>query len=162
MEPFIGEIRLFSFGKAPKGWATCEGQTLAINMNQALFAILGTQFGGDGITNFKLPDLRGRTPIAAAPSHPLGSAGGEDKHTLTAAEMPAHNHLVSASKVIADQNPIAGNVWASTMSYGDTANVTMGAGAVATAGASQAHNNMQPFAASCYCIAVQGIFPSRS
>jgi microcystin-dependent protein len=161
MEPFIGEIRLFSFGKAPNGWAVCEGQTLPISRNQALFAILGTKFGGDGVSTFKLPDLRGRAPVAASPSYPVGAVGGEDKHTLVAAEMPSHTHAVAASTGAASLNPIAGDVWASSMSYGDNVNTTMAPEAIGTTGGGMAHNNMQPYLATAYCIALQGIFPSR-
>ena len=162
MEPFIGEIRLFGFGKAPSGWATCEGQTLAISNNQALFAILGTRFGGDGVRTFMLPDLRGRAPVAANQAYPVGARGGEDKHTLTLAEMPAHTHAVNATKASADQYPIANNVWASNMNYAGSASVTLSPNAVTTAGAGLAHDNMQPYLVTCYCIALQGIFPPRS
>lgn len=162
MEPFIGEIRLFSFGKAPKGWAVCEGQTLAISTNQALFAILGTKFGGDGVSTFRLPDLRGRAPVAANATYPMGAVGGEDKHALVPAEMPAHTHPVAANTGAASLNPIAGDVWASSMSYGDNANTTMSPSAIGTSGGGLAHNNMQPYLATCYCVALQGIFPPRS
>jgi microcystin-dependent protein len=159
MEPFVGEIRLFGFGKTPNGWAPCEGQTLAISNNQALFAILGTRFGGDGIRTFKLPDLRGRAPVSAAPVLPAGSVGGEDKHTLTVAEMPAHTHAVMASKATADQYPIANNVWAAAMSYADTANLALSSVAIANSGGGGAHSNMQPYLTTYYCIALSGIFP---
>lgn len=162
MEPFIGEIRLFGFGKAPRGWAACEGQTLNINIYQALFAILGTRFGGDGIRTFMLPDLRGRAPIAVSPNYALGAKGGEDKHTLTVEEMPAHTHSVNANKAVADKYPIANDVWAGNMSYTDSANMQLVGNAVATSGQGLAHSNMQPYLGAFYCIAVQGIFPPRS
>jgi microcystin-dependent protein len=161
MEPFIGEIRLFGFGKPPQGWAPCEGQTLAISTNQALFAILGTRFGGDGIRTFMLPDLRGRAPVAASQSLPAGSRGGEDKHTLTVTEMPAHTHPVMASNATADKYPIANNVWATNMNYADNANLALSGTAVGSAGGGAAHNNMQPYLGSYYCVALQGIFPPR-
>jgi microcystin-dependent protein len=161
MEPFIGEIRLFGFGKTPNGWAACEGQTLAISTNQALFSILGTRYGGDGIRTFMLPDLRGRAPVSAGPVLPAGAKGGEDKHTLAVAEMPAHNHAVMASKATANLYPIANNVWASNMNYADTATLSLANGAVANAGGGAAHSNMQPYLSMYYCIATSGIFPSR-
>src|SRR5919199_1024895 len=96
-EPFLSEIRIMSFGFAPKGWATCNGQTLPINQNQALFALLGTTFGGNGQTTFALPNLQGRVPVHVGGGHTLGEAGGEQAHTLTQAEMPTHTHAVAAS-----------------------------------------------------------------
>src|SRR3954449_8782804 len=96
-EPFLSEIRLMSFGFAPKGWAMCNGQLLPINQNQPLFALLGTTFGGDGRVNFALPDLRGRTPIHVGSSHTLGERGGEQAHTLNISEIPQHTHVLQAS-----------------------------------------------------------------
>src|SRR5207342_1474437 len=96
-EPFLSEIRLFSFVFAPKGWALCDGQLLPINQNQGLFSLLGTTFGGDGRVNFALPDLRGRTPIHVGNGHTLGERGGQEAHTLTIAELPEHTHVLSAS-----------------------------------------------------------------
>src|SRR5687768_7670007 len=96
-EPFLSEIRIMSFVFAPKGWALCNGQLLPINQNQALFALLGTTFGGDGRVNFALPDFRARTPIHVGNGHTLGERGGEQAHTLTMAEMPAHTHPLNAS-----------------------------------------------------------------
>src|SRR4249919_3338514 len=96
-EPFLSEIRLFSFVFAPKGWALCDGQLLPINQNQGLFSLLGTTFGGDGRVNFALPDLRGRVPIHVGNGHTLGERGGEQSHTLSIAELPAHSHVVAAS-----------------------------------------------------------------
>jgi microcystin-dependent protein len=96
-EPFLGEIRSVGFGFAPKGWALCNGQLLPINSNQALFAILGTTYGGDGRTNFALPDLRGRTPMHVGATAQLGQLAGEENHTLTTAEMPGHLHTLQAS-----------------------------------------------------------------
>src|SRR6185503_7769573 len=96
-EPFLSEIRIMSFNFAPKGWAMCNGQLLPINQNQALFSLLGTVYGGNGQTTFALPDLRGRNPIHVGQGHTLGERGGESAHTLTTAEMPAHNHSVACN-----------------------------------------------------------------
>ena len=103
-EPFLSEIRIMSFGFAPKGWALCNGQLLPINQNQALFSLLGTTFGGDGRVNFALPDLRGRTPIHVGSGHTLGERGGEQAHTLSIAELPEHVHVASATTAQATAN----------------------------------------------------------
>src|SRR3954449_747181 len=103
-EPFLSEIRIMSFVFAPKGWALCDGQLLPINQNQALFSLLGTTFGGDGRVNFGLPDQRGRTPIHVGAGHTLGERGGEDAHTLTSQEMPAHTHQVMTSALASGGN----------------------------------------------------------
>jgi microcystin-dependent protein len=170
MEPsfFLAEIRLFSFGYAPKSWAQCNGQLLPINQNQALFSLLGTTYGGDGQMNFALPDLRGRVPIHFNGQHVMGERAGEQAHTLTIAELPTHTHVLSASS--ADGNaPVpfgpAGNILARTVNniYAAPANlVAMNAGSVTNIGGSQAHLNMQPFLTLSFCIALQGIFPSRN
>jgi microcystin-dependent protein len=164
-EPFIGEIRLFGNNYAPRGWMKCEGQILQIMTNQALYSLLGTTYGGNGTTTFALPDLRGRVAIHNGPGVPYGTSAGEAAHTLTVNEMPQHSHNVSASSNTADQISPAGNVWAATTinSYVPPATlVPMSTGAVSTSGGSQPHDNMQPYLAVNYCIAVQGIFPSRN
>src|SRR5512141_641934 len=102
--PFLSEIRIFSFNFAPKGWAMCNGQLLPINQNQALFALLGTTYGGNGVTTFALPDLRGRTPIHVGSGHTLGEVGGEQAHTLSISELPPHAHAANATTTQADQN----------------------------------------------------------
>jgi len=166
-EPFLSEIRLMSFVFAPKGWALCNGQLLPINQNQALFALLGTTYGGNGQTNFALPDLRGRVPIHESASNTLGQQGGEQAHTLTTAELPTHQHLLRASSAPASTNtpsPAVG-LAASTASqlYGAPSSVVaMDPGAIGNVGGSQAHLNMQPFLTLSFCIALQGIFPSRN
>src|SRR5271166_3591116 len=104
-EPFLSEIRIMSFSFAPKGWATCDGQLLPINQNQALFSLLGTTYGGDGRVNFALPDLRARTPIHVGSGHTLGERGGEQAHTLSISEVPTHTHSANAANVA----PTAGN-----------------------------------------------------
>jgi microcystin-dependent protein len=164
-EPFLSEIRMMSFNFAPKGWATCDGQLLPINQNQALFSLLGTTYGGDGRTNFALPDLRGRTPNhTGGQGHFLGEKGGEASHTLSIGEMPPHMHAPSASTNTGD-NPIpAGLLLANTAPnnlYGPVQNATaLRSNTVSNAGGSQPHLNMQPFLTINFSIALQGIFPS--
>ena len=162
-EPFMSEIRIMSFAFAPKGWALCNGQMLPINQNQALFSLLGTMFGGDGRVNFALPDFRGKTPIHVGSGHTLGETGGEQNHTLSIQEMPAHNHLLRGTSNNASTNTAANNVYAKALSniYSQSQNLTpMSPGAVSSVGGSQAHLNMQPFLTLTFCIALQGIFPS--
>jgi microcystin-dependent protein len=166
-EPFLSEIRIMSFGFAPKGWATCDGQLLPINQNQALFSLLGTTYGGDGRVNFGLPDLRTRTPIHVGSGHTIGERGGEQAHTLSIAELPTHTHSANAANVA----PAAGNPSNARMiSQSAGANLyaaasnpqTMAPNAIANAGGSQAHENKQPFLTLSFCIALQGIFPSQN
>ena len=164
-EPFLSEIRIFSFSFAPKGWAQCNGQLLPINQNQALFSLLGTTFGGDGRVNFGLPDLRGRTPLHVGSAFTLGARGGEQAHTLSISELPTHTHVLNAAQGIAD-SPDPANTRLLARSrpdlYGDADNlVAMGAATLANVGGSQAHLNMQPFLVLNFCIALQApIFPS--
>jgi microcystin-dependent protein len=162
-EPFLSEIRLFSFDFAPRGWAQCNGQLLPINQNQALFSLLGTTFGGDGRVNFALPDLRARTPIHVGSGHTLGERGGEQAHTLSIAELPTHTHVLQASSSNADRAAPNGNMLARTLNnaYNDPLNLAaMNAGTLTNVGGSQAHLNMQPFLTLNFCIALTGIFPS--
>jgi microcystin-dependent protein len=168
-EPFLSEIRIFSFDFAPKGWALCNGQLLPINQNQALFSLLGTTFGGDGRVNFALPDLRARVPIHVGNGHTLGEKGGEQNHTLSGPEMTAHTHSLNASKTQGNiVNPNfnnVGNVLAQDPGncYSPTFNpspAALNAGSVTNAGGSQAHSNTQPFLSLTFGIALQGIFPS--
>lgn len=163
-EPFLSEIKMMSFVFAPKGWATCDGQFLAINQNQALFSLLGTTYGGNGQTNFALPDLRGRTPIHMGNGHVLGERAGEQNHTLTTSELPTHNHLAQASTTDGDQI-IATNNYLAPVSqlYGAAANTTpMASAEISQIGGGQPHLNMQPFLTVGFCIALQGIFPSQN
>jgi microcystin-dependent protein len=161
-EPFMSEIRIMSFGYAPRGWAMCNGQLLPINQNQALFSLLGTTFGGDGRVNFALPDLRGRTPIHVGSGHTLGERGGEQAHTLSIAELPTHVHVARASSVSATTNtPTNAVLGASAATYhAGTTLVSLSPTSVSNVGGSQAHLNMQPFLTLTFCIALQGIFPS--
>lgn len=164
-EPFLSEIRIMSFGYAPRSWAMCNGQILPIAQNQALFALLGTTYGGNGQTTFALPDLRGRTPIHVGNSHTLGERGGEPSHQLSISEMPQHIHGVQASKTDGDA-PIPTNfVFARTVNniYGPPTNLTNTvSGTAQNAGGNQPHNNMQPFMTLNFSIALVGIFPSQT
>ncbi|HOB00505.1 MAG TPA: tail fiber protein [Casimicrobium huifangae] len=165
-EPFLAEIRIMSFGFAPKGWALCNGQLLPINQNQALFSLLGTTFGGDGRVNFALPDNRGRTPIHVGSSHTLGERGGEQGHTLSIGEIPTHIHYVNATNANATGSVPGGQTLANSLNYEAyrplTSPTTLVAGTVGNVGGSQAHLNMQPFLTLSFCIALQGIFPSQT
>jgi microcystin-dependent protein len=160
--PFLAEIRTFSFGFAPKGWALCNGQLLPINQNQALFSLLGTTYGGDGRVNFALPNLQGRVPIHFGNGYPLGTVAGEQAHTLGIAELPAHNHPVTASSNAADQGTPEANFFAgeSSSAYSANADSTMAPQALNSSGGGQPHDNLSPYLVLSYCIALQGIFPS--
>ena len=161
-EPFLSELRIMSFNFAPKGWALCNGQLLPINQNQALFSLLGTTYGGDGRVNFALPDLRGRTPIHVGGGHTLGERGGEQAHTLTMSELPAHTHVLNASSSDANTSLPGNDLFANAANaYGPAASLTTLNSATNTnVGGSQGHDNMQPFLTLTFCIALQGIFPS--
>jgi microcystin-dependent protein len=163
-EPFLSELRIMAFNFAPKGWAMCNGQLLPINQNQALFSLLGTTYGGDGRVNFALPDLRGRAPIHVGSGHTLGERGGEQAHTLTIAELPTHTHIAQGHSGIGNTFVPTGGLLAKVEgvdAYHTPTNlVPMSPSAVANAGGSQAHLNMQPFLVLTVCIALQGIFPS--
>jgi microcystin-dependent protein len=166
-EPFLAEIRIFGFNFAPRGWAMCDGQLMPIYLNQSLYSLLGTTYGGDGRTTFALPELRGRTPIHVGAGHTHGQKSGEESHTLSTAEMPSHSHQAQATSSPANQGDPAAHVLANTAPtgisvYGSGPAGDMGAGTVATAGGGAAHENMQPFLALNFCIALQGTFPSRN
>jgi microcystin-dependent protein len=163
-EPFLSEIRIMSFNFAPKGWAMCNGQIMPINQNQALFSLLGTTYGGDGQTTFALPNLQGSVPIHMGNGFTLGAKGGEQAHTLSIAELPAHTHVLMGSNVAAETNVATGAyLGIVNNAYGGSANlVTMSPAEVGNAGGSQAHQNMQPSLTLTFCIALQGIFPSRN
>jgi len=165
-EPFLSEIRLFSFVFAPKGWALCNGQLLPINQNQALFSLLGTTYGGDGRVNFALPDLQSRAPIHFGSGHTLGERGGEQAHTLSISEMPTHVHSLNGTSSTGTLVIAAGNLLGtspSQMYQAPDNNLTpMNPASIANVGGSQAHLNMQPFLVLNFCIALQGIFPSQN
>lgn len=170
-EPFLAEVRMVGFNFAPRGWAFCDGQILPINQNQSLYSLLGTTYGGDGRTSFALPDLRGRTPIHVGRSnggadHSLGQKSGEESHTLAANEMPQHTHTLRASATDANAGAPTGNLLARSStpeSYRDAGSLAaMASGSITNVGGSQAHENMQPYIALNFCIALQGLFPSRN
>jgi microcystin-dependent protein len=172
--PFMGEIKIVSFNFAPKGWAMCNGQFLPINQNQALFALLGTTYGGNGQTTFALPNFQGRIPhhTGGQSGLTLGQVGGQAAHTVTSSEMPAHNHIVQASTSAGNQafpasaSPVVThNAWATSSQnpYSAPANlVAMDPASVTNAGGSQAHENRQPYLVLNFIIALQGIFPSQT
>lgn len=163
-EPFLSEIKIMSFGFAPKGWALCNGQLLPINQNQALFSLLGTTYGGDGRINFGLPNLQGRTAMHMGSGHTLGELGGEQAHTLSIAEIPTHTHTATGTTT-AGNSPIPTNnfLGKADNTYGQPITLTsLQPGTVAAVGGSQAHLNMQPFLVLNFCIALQGIFPSQT
>lgn len=177
MEPFIGQIQMFGFNFAPRGWAQCNGQLLSIAQNTALFSLLGTIYGGDGRTTFGLPDLRGRVPMhyengpGLSPRR-IGEKAGTENVTLTENQLPSHNHTATANAVVpaGNSNDAAGNFWAddagvsSGTYHTGPANATMNANAVqvGNAGGGQSHTNVQPFLCVNFCIALTGIFPSRN
>jgi microcystin-dependent protein len=165
-EPFLAEIRIMSFNFAPRGWALCNGQLLPINQNQALFSLLGTTYGGNGQTTFALPNLQGRTPLHTGGGLTLGQTGGEENHTLILAELPAHTHVASGVTVNGDTPAPANALLAaeSTPMYAppDANLVALVPGTITNIGGSQPHVNMQPFLTLTFCIALQGIFPSRN
>lgn len=178
-EPFIGQITVFPYSFAPKGWADCAGQLLPIAQNTALFSLLGTYYGGDGRVTFALPDLRGRVPIGIGQNpggsdYSIGEMTGVETVTLTTATMPQHTHSMNATQNQGTVNTPAGNVTASVV-QGDftgsnqgfvynpgTPNTSLQPASIGISGGSQAHNNVQPSLALRYCIAMVGIFPPRS
>lgn len=166
--PYIGEIHMFAYGQSdPTVWIPCDGQILQIAQNQALFALLGANFGGNGFTTFAVPDLRGRVPIHPGQGLSLGQVGGEEQHFLTVAEMPAHTHALNVSTAAATSSTPAGNLLATaSASLGDVyGNVNqpaaMAPAMIGVTGTSAPHDNMQPFTALVFMIAINGVFPSR-
>lgn len=169
-EPFLGELKLASFNFAPKGWAFCNGQLLPINQNQALFALLGTIYGGNGTTNFALPNLQGRTPVHAGSSSGvvLGEVSGSETVTLNLSQLPQHVHAMNGSSDLANASAPGGALPAAKPRgglnrYGSAGgNTVMAPGSIARVGGNQPHNNMQPYLVMTWLIALQGIFPSRN
>jgi microcystin-dependent protein len=169
-EPFLGEIRLFPYNFAPRGWAFCQGQILSIAQNTALFSLLGTTYGGNGQTTFALPDLRGRVPVSSGQGpglsfYTLGEEAGVESVTLSQQQMPQHNHQVQVNNAgSATGRPsgaypgqTSGNAYAPS-----TDGTTFAPQAISNSGGSQPHENRQPYLALNYCIALEGIFPSRN
>ena len=163
-EPFLSEIKIVSFNFPPKGWALCNGQLLPINQNQALFALLGTTYGGNGQTNFALPNLRGRVPIHMSTSHDLGEAAGSTSVTINIQQLPTHMHQLQAINTNgAVANPNNATLGSVNNMYGSAASLTtLNPGSVTSVGGSQPHNNMMPYLVLNFIIALQGIFPSRN
>jgi microcystin-dependent protein len=166
-EPFLGELRIFSFNFAPKSWALCNGQLLPINQNQALFSLLGTMYGGNGQTTFALPNLQGRVPIHVGNGHIQGEAAGISAVTITPQTMPTHTHMANAANAAPNSNaPGTGRLLSNSQGanlYAAATNLqTMAPDAVSNVGGSQAHENMGPYLVLNFCIALLGIFPSRN
>lgn len=172
--PFLAEIRIFTAGFAPKGWAQCDGQLMPISQNTALFSLLGTTYGGNGTSNFALPNLQGCAPMQAGQGpgltlRDLGETAGEQTVTLLQTEMPAHSHLAMAESDTTQSSPVGsawgtgqkgfGNIYAAS---NPQTNVQMNPFGLSIAGGSQPHNNMQPFLGLMFIIALQGVFPARS
>lgn len=172
MEPYLGEIRLFAGSFAPVGWAFCNGQQLAISEYDALFALIGTTYGGNGQTTFAVPDLRGRWPVGtgSAPhgSVILGEQGGSEQVTLTVQQIPNHTHVPLGAVAAATTGDPSGAVWAAStgpafaVPDGSVLPTTLAADAMAPAGGSQPHENLPPYLAVSHIIALNGIFPSQS
>lgn len=174
-QPFTGEIRLFPYGFPPAGWAYCAGQLLSTRQNQALFALLGTNYGGNGVTTFALPDMRGRaligTGTGGGATYVQGQLGGFENVTLISNQIPSHSHLWQVTRDAGDTSAPASNYFAGSRSNGQpaaayagtlTTAVPMASTTIGLGGGSQPHTNMQPYIVLAYCIALRGIFPSRN
>lgn len=174
MDPYLGEIRTFSFGYPPRGWALCNGQLLSVAQNSPLFSLLGTYYGGNGIQTFALPNLNKAFAIGAGAGpgltpRVLGEMAGVTAVTLLTSELPAHTHAANGFSGAGDSGDPDGRLWASSRygratrdSFAPAANVVMAPDAVGIAGGTQAHNNMPPYLALPYMIALTGIYPSRN
>ena len=165
-QPFLGQITMFAGNFAPKGWAQCNGQLLSIQANAALFAILGTTFGGNGTTTFALPDLRGRVPVHQGSGYTLGQPGGVEQVTLAVAQIPPHSHPAVASSATTGQASPANGSWiqnSTLKSYnaGSAVNAVMAASSISPQGGNQPHDNMLPYLAVNYILSLFGVFPSQ-
>lgn len=174
-DPFVAEIRVFPFNFAPKGWAWCDGQLLPLSQNTALFSLLGTTYGGNGKSNFALPDLQGRAPMHPGQGpglslHDLGETGGSETVTLLESEIPAHSHQMSVSSQLGLENQVSVGGTGQRFAQGDGINlygtasslVAMSPNALVPAGGDQPHNNLQPYLTFYFNIALQGVFPPRT
>lgn len=173
-DPFVAEIRIFPFNFAPKGWAWCDGQLMPLSQNTALFSLLGTTYGGNGKSNFALPDLQGRAPMHPGQGpglslHDLGETGGSETVSLLESEIPSHAHVLRAQGGVADTNVPVGNTIARVIGAtpyatpsASTPLAPMSDQSLAPAGGDQPHNNMQPYLTLRFCIALLGVFPSRT
>jgi microcystin-dependent protein len=168
-DPFVAEIRIFPFNFAPRGWAWCDGQLLPLSQNTALFSLLGTTYGGNGKSNFALPDLQGRAPMHPGQGpglslHDLGETGGSETVSLLESEMPSHSHQFRAT-ADDDDSTLPGSHYYGQLSIlyapGNSPQVSMAPETLAPAGGDQPHNNMQPYLTFYFCIALQGVFPPR-
>ncbi len=173
MDPFVGEIKVFPYAAVPQGWAPCNGQLLSIAENRGLYSIIGTTYGGDGKTTFALPDLRGAAPLQAGQgpglsNRKLGERGGHAAESLTLDELPIHVHVVRVSTTLGTATAPGGKVWAKSGTgknqkmYATQAGTSpqMNSSAFAVAGGNQPHNNMPPYLALSFCIALEGILPA--
>lgn len=164
-DQFIGELRIFPYDFSPRGWAFCDGQLLAINQNQALFALIGTTYGGNGVTNFALPDLRGRTPMHVGPERTWGQRGGSETETLSSTQMPPHGHSAKAQGGAGNEVSPGGHYWAGSGRdelYGTAPGAPLAGTAMLPAGGNQPHENRPPYLVVPVSIALVGIFPSRN
>lgn len=170
-DPFVAEIRIFPFNFPPKGWAFCDGQLLPISQNTALFSLLGTTYGGDGRTNFALPNLQGNVSMHPGQGpglslHDLGETGGSDTITLLQSEIPSHSHQANCNRNTGNDYGPTNDIWApdagGNPQYGASADTFMASDALGPTGGGQPHNNLQPYLVLNYCIALQGVFPPRS
>jgi microcystin-dependent protein len=171
MDPFVAEIRIFPFNFAPKGWAFCDGQILPLSQNTALFSLLGTTYGGDGKSNFALPDMQGNVPMHPGQGpglslHDLGETGGSDTVSLLESETPSHSHAWTVSAADAQTGSPTSQLFASGIGIGMYAApgglTPLSDNALAPAGGDQPHNNLQPYLTLNFCIALQGVYPPRT